>query len=146
MKKCGALIEDSHFVYVSGYHGSGFIAPSLITLQPEQANRLSVMLAEAIVQSGVECDFVCHLPSPGGAVAAQYTALALDKPCIFTERSVDSDQALVLRHHFDELVRNKAVLIVDDVSNTGGSLKKAVDAIRRSAGRVVRFHSKSLKI
>ena len=35
LESSGTLIENDHFVYASGDHGSGWIAKDLINLQPE---------------------------------------------------------------------------------------------------------------
>ena len=135
IESCGALIEDDHFVYASGHHGNGWIAKDIINLDPRLPRRLGELLAESV--SDLDIDVVCG-PAVGGLICAQFTALALSTSCVYAEReTVDDRERFVLRRGQDEFIRGKRVLAVDDVVNTGYSLKLTMDTIREAGGEVV---------
>ena len=76
-------------------------------------------------------------PAVGGLICAQFTALALSTSCVYAEREkVDGHERFVLRRGQDEFIRGKRVLAVDDVVNTGYSLKLTMDTIREAGGEV----------
>ena len=135
IEACGALIEDDHFVYASGHHGNGWIAKDIINLDPRLPKRLGELLAESV--SDLDIDVVCG-PAVGGLICAQFTALALSTSCVYAEReTIDGRERFVLRRGQDEFIRGKRVLAVDDVVNTGYSLKLTMDTIREAGGEVV---------
>ena len=90
LESSGTLIENDHFVYASGDHGSGWIAKDLINLQPELAYELGQLLGQEIRRHDLQPDVVCG-PAVGGVTCAQYTALALGSRCIFTERVINEE-------------------------------------------------------
>ncbi|MEE2907054.1 MAG: phosphoribosyltransferase family protein [Planctomycetota bacterium] len=135
IEACGALIEDDHFVYASGAHGNGWIAKDIINLDPRLPRRLGELLAEAV--SDIPCDVICG-PVMGGLICAQFTALALSTSCIYAEREQhDGKERVVLKRGHDSFVKNKRVLVVDDVVNTGYSMKLTMEAVRQAGGEVV---------
>ena len=76
-------------------------------------------------------------PAIGGLICAQFTALSLNLPVVFAERVWhDGQQTFELHRGFDETVSGKEVLVVDDVINTGFSIKLAIDAVREAGGSV----------
>ena len=135
IEACGALIEDDHFVYASGHHGNGWIAKDIINLDPRLPKRLGELLAESV--SDLDIDVVCG-PAVGGLICAQFTALALSTSCVYAERETkDGRERFVLRRGQDDFIRGKRVLAVDDVVNTGYSLKLTMETIREAGGEVV---------
>ena len=135
IEACGALIEDDHFVYASGDHGNGWIAKDIINLDPRLPRRLGELLAEAV--SDIPCDVVCG-PVMGGLICAQFTALALSTGCVFAEREKHGDhEKILLKRGHDTFVKDKRVLVVDDVVNTGYSMKLTMEAVRQAGGEVV---------
>ena len=44
---------------------------------------------------------------------------------------------LISRRNYDQLVKGKKVLVVEDITNTGGSAKKTVDAVKEVGGEVL---------
>lgn len=134
IENCGALIEDDHFVYASGDHGNGWIAKDVINLDPRLPLRLGQLLAEAV--SDLSFEVVCG-PAMGGLLCAQYTSLALEKTSVFAERAVFEDQdAFTLKRGYDSHVKGRRVLVVDDIVNTGFSIRLTRDAIARAGGQM----------
>ncbi len=135
IEACGALIEDDHLVYASGDHGNGWIAKDIINLDPRLPQRLSELLAEAA--GHLSFDVVCG-PAVGGLICAQFTALARSCNCVYAERAmVEGEEQFELRRGQDEFVKGRRVLVVDDVVNTGYSMKLAMQSVRACGGEVV---------
>ena len=139
LESSGTLIENDHFVYASGDHGSGWIAKDLINLRPELAYQLGQLLGKEIQNNGLKSEMVCG-PAIGGVICAQYTALALGSRCIFSERVVNQKGQTTnfeIKRGYDEIVKNKSVLIVDDIINTGFSVRLTYEAIAKAGGKPI---------
>ena len=137
LESSGTLIENDHFVYASGDHGSGWIAKDLINLQPELAYELGQLLGQEIRRHDLQPDVVCG-PAIGGVICAQYTALALGSRCIFTERVINEEGKTTnfeIKRGYAEVVRNQSVLIVDDIINTGFSVRITNQAVEQAGGK-----------
>jgi orotate phosphoribosyltransferase len=89
---------------------------------------------------GLSVDIVVG-PALGGIILSQWTARHLSRlagreiQSVFTEKDAGEGQAL--RRGYDVLVAGKNVLVVEDVTTTGGSVKKVVNAVRAAGGNVV---------
>lgn len=142
----GAVIAGDHFVYDTGRHGDGWIAKDLIFPHTELADELGSMLADACADLGGE--IVCG-PATGGLIVSQWTAHHLGLPSVFAdhakEQGYDPASAgsgplrapFVLKRGYDEAVRGKRVLLVDDVVNTGLALRETAAAVGVAGGELV---------
>lgn len=136
---CRALLADDHFVYISGDHGSGWVDKDAIFVDPQRVRRLTQLLAAEVKRFNVE--ILCG-PATGGLIVAQWTAFELGVPAVFAEHT-QPRAAGQLRGEFafhrgyDRLVAGKRVLVVDDVVNTGLSVRQTAAAVRRAGGEVV---------
>ena len=136
LESSGTLIKNDHFVYASGDHGSGWVAKDLINLRPELAHRLGQLLAEEVQAQGFRPDLICG-PAIVGVICAQYVALALKARCVFAERLVGEGgktEKFEIKRGYDEFLRGQSVLIVDDVVNTGFSVRLTCEAVVQSGG------------
>jgi orotate phosphoribosyltransferase len=134
-----AILENDHFVYVSGDHGSGWIDKNAIYPHTQNVERLTRDLAEDVKPWGVEV--VCG-PATGGLLIADWTAHALGALSVFTEHDpTPQGKALrgrfILRRGYDQVVAGKRVLVVDDIVNTGLSLRETAEAVCAAGGAVV---------
>lgn len=142
-----AIITGGHFVYTSGRHGDSYVNKDNIYRDPRKLSILARALAEHFCDLETE---VVVAPAYGGIALSQWVAYHLSeikKRPIYasyaereTKRVVIETNAcknilfyetgdLVLRRGYGELVRNKKVLIVDDVVTTGNSLRKTIFAL-----------------
>lgn len=143
---CNAILENDHFVYVSGHHGSGWINKDAISPDSKRIMRLSELLADAI--KDIEFDVICG-PAIGGLIVSQWTAYTLGVLSVFAEHDPswkddrDSNRGgglrapFILRRGYDKLVSNRRVMIVDDIVNIGFSVLSTVNAVSRAGGEVV---------
>src|SRR6185437_5872469 len=121
-----AVLENDHFVYINGDHGSGWIDKDAIYPTTEHVARLCQDLADEV--KGWNAEAVCG-PAMGGLIVAEWTAHALGVLALYAEHDpAPQGNALrgqfILRRGYDQLVAGKRVLIVDDIVNTGQSLKE----------------------
>ena len=135
---CRAILSEDHFVYISGQHGSGWIDKDAIFVNPARINCLAELLAAAV--RSLEAEMLCG-PATGGLVVAQWTAFSLNLPAVFTEHDAASAAEgirgpFILRRGYDQLVAGRRVLVVDDVVNSGHSVRQTVRAVRRAGGEV----------
>lgn len=142
----GAILRGDHFVYVTGEHGDGWVAKDAVFPHTDRVDELCRMLAAAV--SGRAYDYVCG-PATGGLIVAQWTAHHLGLPALFAEHAKEEGYVpehagegplrapFVLRRGYDDAVRDKRVLVVDDVVNTGLSVRETADAVRAAGGEVV---------
>ena len=54
---------------------------------------------------------------------------------VYTEKTPDKDQ--VFTRGYDTLVKGKNVLIIEDLTTTGGSVAKVVKSVKKAGGKVV---------
>jgi len=132
-----ALLEKDHFVYISGDHGSGWIDKDAIYPHTERIEQLSRRLAQLV--RDLRLDVVCG-PATGGLIIAEWVGHELGILAAFTEHDTPRPGELrgrfVLRRGYDHLVAGKRVLVVDDIVNTGHSIRQTIEAVRGAGGTV----------
>lgn len=130
------VVRHGHFVYTSGTHGGAYVNKDAVYQYPDICAELCFGIAKAFMHDGIEAVIG---PEKGGIILAQWTAYHLSKlhgRSVLAGFAEKDDSQLVLRRGYDKMALDKRVLIVEDILNTGGSAKGAVDAVRRCAGRV----------
>lgn len=140
LRSAQAVLSDDHFVYISGDHGSGWIDKDAIFPHTDVVEHLCSQLAQ-LVQSW-DAEVVCG-PATGGLIIAEWTAHALKVIAAFAEHGeanpIDGTfrGRFRLRRGYDHLVSGKRVLVVDDVVNTGHSLRQTAQAVTDAGGQVI---------
>jgi orotate phosphoribosyltransferase len=135
----GAILSNDHFVYISGDHGGGWIDKDVIFVNLAHTARLGQLLAAEVRNLGM--DILCG-PATGGLIVAQWTGHALDLPVVFAEHNsprtaVELRGRFALHRGYDQMVKGKKVLVVDDVVNTGHTIRQTVTAVKQCGGTVV---------
>lgn len=138
LKKVGAVITDDHFVYTSGKHGTVYINKDTIYPHTELVSRIGELFAEKYLDKNI--DIVCA-PALGGIILETWTAYHMTKKLgkeilgIYTEKDPEGNQVFYKRG-YDKLVPGKNVLIIEDLTTTGGSVLKVVNTVRKAGGTV----------
>jgi orotate phosphoribosyltransferase len=138
LKSVGAVIADSHFVGTSGRHFATYINKDALYPHTEAVSEVGKIFAEKFKEREIE---VVVGPALGGIILSQWTAHHLTQITgkevlgVYTDKMPDNDQ--VLKRGYDKLVKGKKVLIVEDLTTTGGSVKKVVEAVKQSGGEIV---------
>ncbi|MBI5614508.1 orotate phosphoribosyltransferase [Candidatus Gottesmanbacteria bacterium] len=138
LKKVKAVYIDDHFVLTSGKHGSVYVNKDAMYQHPQETTLVCRMFAERFQDTDID---VVVGPAVGGIVLAQWTAYHLTQLKgkevlgVYTEKDADKNQ--VFTRGYDVLVKNKKILVVEDIATTGGSVIKVIDSVRRAGGKVV---------
>jgi orotate phosphoribosyltransferase len=128
LKFTGALLEG-HFLLTSGNHSNSYIQCALLLSHPHSALAFMEDIAEHF--SGQHIDTVVA-PAVGGIIVAYEVARLLRTRAIFLER----EQGMMTFRRSFRIERGEAVLVVEDVITTGGSVIEVGDAVRAAGGTV----------
>lgn len=137
-KKTGGYITDSHIVYTSGKHGSTYLNKDAIYPHTKEISAICREIAERFKDQGID---VVAAPALGGIILSQWTAYHLCELTgkevlgVYTEKTPDKDQ--IFTRGYDKLVNGKKVLIVEDITTTGGSVMKVVASVKAAGGKVI---------
>ena len=137
-KKTGAIITDSHFVLTSGKHSPVYINKDIAYAHTQTASLIGQLLAKKFKSANID---IVAAPAFGGIVLSQWTAHHLSKLkkkevlSVYTEKTPDKNQ--ILTRGYDVLVKGKNVLVVEDLTTTGTSVRKAIISVRQAGGKVV---------
>lgn len=132
LEEAGALLTGRHIVYTSGRHGSAYVNKDAIYPYTSRVAEVCRLLADAVQPTSPEV--ICG-PATGGIILAQWTGHHLGLPAVYAEKGPEG--GMVLRRGYDRLVRGRRVVVVEDVVNTGGSLKATIAAVHAAGGTVV---------
>ena len=137
-KKLGAVFTNNHFVYTSGFHGSVYVNKDAMYSHPMETTMICRLFAERHQHLAID---VVVGPAVGGIILAQWTAYHLTQlkgkeiKGVYTEKDANDNQ--IFRRGYDELVKGKKILIVEDITTTGGSIKKVISSVKKSGGKIV---------
>ncbi len=146
----GVIIRNDHFVYTSEVDGVEMHGPTYVNkdaLYP-YTNEISKLCRELAIRSlyymgGKNIDCVVG-PEKGGIILSQWVGYFLtqltDKIVlsVFAEKTQNAagDRFFVFNRGYGNLVKDKNVLIVEDVIHTGESVRKVADLVRQYGGNV----------
>lgn len=120
-RKSGAMLEG-HFQLTSGRHSDRYFQCALLLCDPLRAGEMARALALRIEDTP---DVVVG-PAMGAVVWSHEVARALERNSLFTERV---DGRMTLRRGF-ALEPGQRVLVVEDVTTTGGSVREVLEVVR----------------
>ena len=138
LKKVGAVITDSHIVGTSGRHMSVYINKDALYPHTKETSRICELFAEKYKDAGID---VVAAPSLGGIILETWTAYHLSEINkkevlgVYTEKDAEKNQ--IFTRGYDTLVAGKNVLILEDLTTTGGSVAKVVASVKNAGGNVV---------
>ena len=137
LKNVGAVLTDDHFVYTSGKHGSVYVNKDALYPHTAETSEVGLMFAHKFKDMDID---VVAGPALGGIILSQWTAYHLSKfkrkeiLGVYTEKTPEKNQ--VFTRGYDKLVRGKNVLVIEDLTTTGGSVRKVVDSVKIAGGNV----------
>ncbi len=138
LRKVGAVITDDHFVYTSGKHGKVYINKDAVYPHTMETSRIGELFAQTHKNLAID---VVAAPSLGGIVLETWTAYHLSKLTgkeilgVYTEKDAEKNQ--IFTRGYDKLVAGKNVLVIEDLTTTGGSVLKVVNTVKSAGGNVV---------
>ena len=129
LRATGAVLEG-HFLLTSGLHSGGYVQSAQALQYPQHAETLGGWIADSFHGTAVD---VVISPAVGGIVIGQEVARALRVRAIFGERE---GGVMTLRRGF-EVASGERVLVVEDVTTTGGSVREIMQVVQERQGRIV---------
>ncbi|HVA96655.1 MAG TPA: phosphoribosyltransferase family protein [Candidatus Acidoferrales bacterium] len=138
LKKTNAIYTDSHFVGTSGRHMAVYINKDALYPHTAETSRIGELFA--IKNKKFDIDVVAG-PALGGIILSTWTAYHLSQLKkkeilgVYTEKDAEKNQ--IFTRGYDKLVKGKNVLIIEDLTTTGGSVKKVVNSVNAAGGKVV---------
>lgn len=137
LQKVGAF-RAGHFVFTSGRHSDTYVNKDALYPYTHDTSMLCKEMAERYKASGIE---VVIGPAVAAAILAQWTAShltdMLGKDVFAAYADKDGQGGFVIRRGYDKMLAGKKVLIVEDLTTTGGSVKKVIDAVQRVDAKVI---------
>lgn len=138
LKKVNAVITDNHFVYTSGKHGEIYINKDALYPHTKETSEVGKMFAEKYQDADID---VVVGPALGGIILSTWVAYHLSQLKgkevlgVYTEKDANKNQ--IFTRNYDKLVAGKNVLVIEDLTTTGGSVQKVVDTVRNAGGTVI---------
>jgi len=138
LKKTGAILTDGHFVGVSGRHMPIYINKDAFLPHTAEVSKIGKLFAEKFKNKKIE---IVVGPAVGAIPLSQWTAYHLSKVdgreilSVFTEKTADDDQ--VLKRGYENLIKGRRVLIVEDTVTSGSSIKKVITAVKAAGGKII---------
>ncbi|HBY56485.1 MAG TPA: orotate phosphoribosyltransferase [Candidatus Atribacteria bacterium] len=125
-------IQKGHFKLTSGVHSDTYIQCAQVMQYPEFMHNLCSELGKKF--RGDDIDVIVG-PAIGGIIMAHVMARVLGPwvRAIFTERE---NGKMTLRRSF-EIKEGEKVLVVEDVTTTGSSVREVIDIVNSRKGKVV---------
>ncbi len=125
-------IQKGHFKLTSGVHSNTYIQCAQVMQHPEFMHNLCSELGKKF--RGDDIDVIVG-PAIGGIIMAHVMARVLGPwvRAIFTERE---NGKMTLRRSF-EIKKGEKVLVVEDVTTTGSSVREVMDIVKSREGKVV---------
>jgi orotate phosphoribosyltransferase len=131
--KSKAFIFDSHIVYTSGKHGKAYVNKDALYPHTALTSLLCQQIALHFENRQIEAVLA---PALGGIILSQWIAHHLTELSqrevlgVYAEKASDGE-SFVIKRGYDDLIRNKRVLIVEDILTTGISVKRVVETARQ---------------
>lgn len=130
-EEAGAILKG-HFKLTSGVHSDTYIQCAQVMQYPGFIQSLCNELGKRFKDGRIE---VIVGPAIGGIIMAHVMALALGSwvRAVFTERE---NGKMTLRRSF-QIKKGENVLVVEDVTTTGSSVREVIDIVKERQGKVV---------
>ena len=138
LTEVGAILPNSHFVGTSGRHMPAYINKDVLFLHPEQASEVGKLFAQKFKNKNID---IVVAPAVGGTILSQWTAYHLSKLKdkdilgVYTEKTLEKNQ--IFTRGYERFVKGKNVLVVEDLTTTGGSVKKVIESVKNHGGNVL---------
>jgi len=128
-KETEALLEG-HFILTSGLHSDKYFQCAKVFQYPWHTETLCREIADYFKDERID---VVISPAVGGIVFGQEIARLLGVRAIFAERV---EGRMTLRRGFT-LSPGERVLVAEDVTTTGGSVKEVLETVKQSGSKPI---------
>jgi len=138
LKKVGAILTNDHFVGTSGLHFDTYVNKDFLYPHTKETSRICELLADKYKDKNIE---VVVGPALGGIILSQWVASHLSKIygkealAVYTEKNTEGGQTFT--RGYENYVKGKRVLVVEDIITTGGSILKTIKAAEGAGGDII---------
>lgn len=131
LEQTDALL-NGHFELRSGLHSNRFFQCANLLRFPRIAGQLCAALVEKL-SAAQDITGVTGVISPalGGIIVGHEVARAMDKPCIYAEKS---DDKLVMRRF--KIHPGESYVVAEDVITRGGRVQETIDLVQAAGAQV----------
>lgn len=137
LQKVGAF-RTGHFVLTSGRHADSYLNKDALYPYTHDTSHLCKAMAERFADKDID---VVVGPAIGAAILSQWVAYHLTEmrgeEVYGAYADKDGQGGFILKRGYDQIVRDKRILVVEDLTTTGGSIKKVVETTRSAGGTIV---------
>ncbi len=139
LKKVGAVITDSHFVGTSGRHMSVYVNKDALLTHPIETARICELFAEKNKDLAID---VVVSPAMGAIILGNITAYHLSRITgkeilsVYTEKDKEENQ--IFKRGYEALIKGKNVLIIEDTTATGLSVRRTIKPVQDAGGNILR--------
>ena len=137
LERTGAVIKNSHIVGTSGRHMSIYVNKDSLLPHTKETFRITELIA--LQHKNLELDVVAA-PMVGGVIlghlVAYHLSLIKDREILSVYAEKTDEGPMIFKRGYENLVKGKKVLVIDDTVATGLSIKKMLDAVRNFGGEV----------
>lgn len=147
LQKVGAF-RTGHFVLTSGVHSGSYILKDAMYAYTRETSQVCREMAERFRNEKVEAVIG---PAIGAAILSQWVAHHLSEltgqevygvyadkdPVRPTATGQAEKGGFIIKRGYDKIIAGKNTLVVEDLTTTGGSIKKVVEASRAAGAKVV---------
>lgn len=138
LKSANSVLTNDHFVGTSGRHMPVYVNKDALLAHPLLVEQVTKFLAEQNKDKDIE---VVAAPVVGGVILGQWVAYHLskikNKEILSVYADKTEDGPLVFKRGYDDVIKNKKVLIIEDTIATGLSINKMIDAVKKFSGEIV---------
>jgi len=137
LQKVGAF-RSGHFVFTSGLHSDSYVLKDAMYAYTAETSQVCREMAERFKNAKVEAVIG---PAIGAAILAQWVAHHLanvtgrEVYAVYADK--DGKGGFIIKRGYDKVIAGKNTLVVEDLTTTGGSIRKVVEASRAAGARVV---------
>jgi orotate phosphoribosyltransferase len=138
LESVGAILRNDHFVLTSGLHSDTYINKDALYPHTKETSEVCKLIAQMCQDLDIE---VVVAPALGGIILSQWVASHLSHLkkyeilAVYAEKT--PDKQFQFTRGYDQLVKGKKILVVEDLTSTGGSAKKVVEAVKEIGGNVI---------
>ena len=144
LQQAGVLMLNGHFDYGNGYHGRAYLNPHQLFRHPSTIWRFAQDLLDMIPSELLQHVELVAGPATGGALLAHTMAGLLDSrrslshpASLFVPFHHDSTGGFLLRDFYRRELKDKRVLLADDVRNTGQTFARCAALVKEAGGTLV---------
>ena len=137
LKKTEAVISDSHIVGTSGRHMSIYINKDFLLPHTAETSRICELMA--LKNKDLDVDIVAS-PVVAGAILGHEVAHHLSqiqgKEILAVYADKTEEGPLVFKRGYEDYVKGKNILIIEDTVATGLSVHKMIDVVKQFGGNI----------